>query len=473
MVERAKLGCKICQFGTRLALPRGHRVSGPDNAKKPVGMNKCGLDTVQIALMQANTPRADLTIAESGGRAHVEKNPKSWYRYNQKFQQFLDRKCTCSMMSERDLIDFFLQSDLLRPGDIVDREVYFSGSSRRNKNQRVHVSGSPSFFVKQQSGGQTGNGTLAREVAVYRFLSQHEALPRLRKAIPRCFTPHEPSRSMVVLDLTPNAVTLFDYHRQRRSLSKLLFRQLGSVMSELHSIDLSEIPSEVSSSFRPLPFDFCELPASIVFDASMGNLELVRLVQSSPPILRHLNRLREEWHPVSLIHGDLKSDNLLASATMGASRKSRLTVVDWEFCSLGEPLWDVGSVLADCISMWIDSIPLSGDMTEEMWVEFARFPLKRMEPAISCFWSAYFRSQLNNISDGAILLKQAIGYSAARILQFAYESTQTVTNVDGRAACYVQIAENLFERPLEAAVQLFGISPDARRWFDEPVSRSA
>jgi aminoglycoside phosphotransferase (APT) family kinase protein len=358
------------------------------------------------------------------------------------------------MLREDAAVEYLMELGLIGVREIVGSGVSIFGSSRKNCNYKIVVSDGSSYFLKQNPGSSRGTGTLVREAEAYGYLSR-SSLQLIRRALPRAIH-SDPEKNILVLELKGGASDLREYHVKRRVLSKTLLRQLGRILSDLHSVDIIQLPSGLTSYFRPLPLDFLQLPASIFYEASAGNLEVVRLVQGHEGIRVGLSRLAADWEPTALIHGDVKWDNCLACATPGASRMSRLFLVDWEFCSVGDPLWEVGSVLAECIVTWLNSIPLSSDMSEDFWVESARFPLERMHPAIAAFWLAYFRQQKPSVD----IVQRAVCFCAARILQTAFESSQLATSLDGRAICYLQVAANLFERPLEAGALLLGLPLD-------------
>jgi hypothetical protein len=140
-----------------------------------------------------------------------------------------------------------------------------------------------------------------------------------------------------------------------------------------------------------------------------------------------------------------------------------LKFVDWEFASFGDPLWDVGSVLASYLTYWVDSMPLEdGSATEEAALH-ARHPVESMQPAIAAFWQAYTGPATSpGANSGATFLK-AVRYCAARLLEVAYGETQVSQAVSSRALVLTQLSLNLLKQPAESTWEVLGVRLPVQR----------
>ena len=89
--------------------------------------------------------------------------------------------------------------------------------------------------------------------------------------------------------------------------------------------------------------------------------------------------------------------------------------------------------------------------------QLTRFPLERMRPAIRAFWGAYARERGLPADETREALLLAVRYSAARLLQTAFEQMQSAPRVTGNIVCLLQLSWNVLERPAEAATRLLGL----------------
>jgi aminoglycoside phosphotransferase (APT) family kinase protein len=201
--------------------------------------------------------------------------------------------------------------------------------------------------------------------------------------------------------------------------------------------------------------DFCGM--------SGGAVSLVRMIQQSDDLCDTLDLLRGGWLRSAVIHSDLKWDNCVVLPGRG-SAATAVKLVDWEFARIGDPDWDVGSMLANYLSTWLLSIPTVGDDADMATVvPLAALPIERMQPAVGTFWAAYTATAKLAPAESASRLLRAVRYAGARLVQTAYEQSQPRASVTEHVVRLLQASVNVMRRPHEAAAQLLGIDlPDAR-----------
>ena len=99
-----------------------------------------------------------------------------------------------------------------------------------------------------------------------------------------------------------------------------------------------------------------------------------------------LDALGAEWRFDSLIHGDMKWDNVLV---FPAPAGLDFRIVDWEMADCGDAGWDVGAVLQSFFSTWIMSMPIGSGLPPEAYIGMASQPLEAMRPVLKAFWQSY------------------------------------------------------------------------------------
>ena len=189
-------------------------------------------------------------------------------------------------------------------------------------------------------------------------------------------------------------------------------------------------------------------------DASSGNLQAVRIMQSFPAFGALIDALTEEWRPSCLVHFDVKGDNILLSAERGA-RSGWL--IDWELAALGDPAWDVGAMFADYLGVWLWSIPITGEHPPAHYLSLARLPSTRLQPALRAFWELYRLVRgLTGRAASAFLLA-ATRYCAVRLIQRVHEQTREAVDLLANAICQLQLSWNILREPELACVHLLGL----------------
>ena len=181
---------------------------------------------------------------------------------------------------------------------------------------------------------------------------------------------------------------------------------------------------------------------------SAGALDVLVLLQRSAPLCAHLDRLCVPPSRETLIHGDVRLENVIAASASGAR------LVNWEFAGAGEGLWDVACFVASCLGAWLWSIPQIPAVSPERLVNEATLPLAAIRPGLGAFWTAYeARSQI----DPAAGLRRCIDLAAVRLVQLAVEAAAETEDLRAVSVMHLQVALNMLERPAAASPELLGL----------------
>jgi aminoglycoside phosphotransferase (APT) family kinase protein len=228
-------------------------------------------------------------------------------------------------------------------------------------------------------------------------------------------------------------------------------------LAALHQIPLAAVAPPSVTPFYAVPFMLPRPPFSQLHEYSNGTLRLIRTVQQFPAFTELLDTLRDGWRNDTLIHADIKWDNCLLVAPPGSTRKTRLKIIDWELAAPGDPCWDVGAIFNDYLTCWLQSIPITGEAPPEQFLQLARYPLDRMQPAIRAFWQAYWQGMDLDPATADAWAVRAVRYGAARLLQTVFEYSQFRMGLTGNMICMLQLSLNMLRQPETAARQLLGL----------------
>jgi hypothetical protein len=357
------------------------------------------------------------------------------------------------VLQQSEVIRYLLDRRLLDPSTIVDGRVVVRDASSRNCIFLVDGSDTASFVLKQGTSPQ-GVAAVAYEASVCKSLSDRGE--RLAIYLPTV-KEYDEAAQILIFGKLSGANDLRHHQVRTGRFSKALAAAIGDALAALHRETAGSAPAS-KDELIPWVLSVHQPSLAIFREVSSASLELIRIAQSAPQFGELLDALRQGWKASSLIHHDVKWDNLLrCSAGKGARPRCGLKLIDWEGAQFGDPRWDVGSVFGQYLSLWLLSIPITGRDPPERFPELARFPLSRMQPAMAAFWSAYRKRTDLHGSRCAEWLSTAIGYAGARLIQSAFEAAQLAPHLDSSMVLHLQLASNMLARPREAIVHLLGI----------------
>jgi aminoglycoside phosphotransferase (APT) family kinase protein len=181
---------------------------------------------------------------------------------------------------------------------------------------------------------------------------------------------------------------------------------------------------------------------------------LSAIVQQHPEFQTLLDAIGAEWRFDSLIHGDMKWDNVLVFPI--ASGDLDFRIVDWEMADLGDADWDVGAILQSFLTVWILSMPIASGLPPERYVAMAAQPIELMRPVLQAFWKAYAATRGFAEAEHKRALERSMRFGAARLVWSVFEQRLYMTQLDPAALALLQVSLNILKNPAQAVVDLLG-----------------
>ena len=333
-------------------------------------------------------------------------------------------------LTEASVLHYLVERNFAGLEAVVDGQFTVRNLSYRNYNFGV-ACGRREYLVKQpKKWTGSGRGSIDSEASFYWHVRTDPRFLPLRPLVPESYG-YDPLDSVLILKFLPNQTAL---HHATDRFSPETARLAATAMAALHGEMRSAKISQLFPAAVPWIFSIHEADPDKLEDATEGQRELVRLVRKYPAFGRAVESLKSEWRAQALIHGDWKLSNCLVSAA-----RDRLSMVDWEFASWGDPLWDAGTVLQSYWSFWARSPD--------------EHPIEEIRPALSAFLETYARETGAAVPD---ILVPVIRFAGARMVQTAYEALIRAEEITAGAVRLAQASLNILTSPERAAADLLG-----------------
>jgi aminoglycoside phosphotransferase (APT) family kinase protein len=251
---------------------------------------------------------------------------------------------------------------------------------------------------------------------------------------------------VLVTGLITGCRSLNELLMRDRKLERAHARTAGTVLAHLHNRAISQ--DGRSATTRPHTLALNRPHFSLLRNLSPANMRLLEPVQRDLDLSAGLDGLRADWRPEVLIHGDAKLDNIIVSP--GA-----FVLVDWELATLGDPRWDVGTLISSILSAWIASMPVAHGADPVLVADQAWLPTSQVQAGARGVWHAYARARA--LDPQGSFRDEMIAYCGGRLIQTAYEYMQHAPRPRADAIYMIQIAANILRDPAQAADFLLGV----------------
>jgi hypothetical protein len=347
---------------------------------------------------------------------------------------------------------FLMSRGLLSPDAIVAGDLVVLDASRRNRNFKIIRSGRPGLFIKQIREMQPDAvTTLRREAGCYERAREDPVLSRL---MPRLLA-YDAERHLLVLELLSEAESLADHHARERTWPAEIGRMLGGGLGIYHAH-----AGRIADDERMRALFARQIPVVLNWQyyghAALGQYgrigpALSALMRQHPEFEALLDAIGREWRFDSLIHGDMKWDNVLIFPASGGLD---FRIVDWELADLGDADWDVGAVLQSFLTVWIMSMPIASGLPPEHYVAMAAEPIEPMRDVLRAFFEAYAHTRGFSAAERRPALERSMRFGAARLAWSAVEQRLYVGQLDMAALALLQVSLNILKDPAQAVKDL-------------------
>ncbi|MBD2167798.1 phosphotransferase [Calothrix membranacea FACHB-236] len=189
-------------------------------------------------------------------------------------------------------------------------------------------------------------------------------------------------------------------------------------------------------------------------------LKFFVLYQRYDSLGQGIAQLSQAYKPCCLTHNDLKLNNILLRNGWEESLDSAGTIriIDWERSAWGDPAYDLGTMIASYLQIWLSSLVISQSLDIQEALRLAIVPLEYLQPSITAFIKAYFRKFPEIIEHRPDFLKLAIQFAGLALIQQIQAMIQYQKSFGNMGICMLQVAKSLLCRPEQAISTVFGMT---------------
>jgi aminoglycoside phosphotransferase (APT) family kinase protein len=356
-------------------------------------------------------------------------------------------------------VTYLLDLGLLDLPSLVRHGLQVEEVPGRNRNFRVIGGPGREFFLKQAPRGEIGtSGPLAVEASLYEWIAADGGATALRPLFPRR-RHYDPERSILVLDLVTEAAhpDVLEDEAAPHYLAALR-RLVATALAECHRLS---VPRDLAVGVAlpdaaPWIFDLTRPAPASLRELAPAQLSVIQSVQAQPALEAALDRLRDEWRPSRLVHGDFKWSNVLVQQD-SAGTPVRVVLLDWEMAQLGDPAWDVGAAMHAFIAEAVLGLELTDGTSAEAAAELLGGVISRHLPAHRDFWSGYLAAARLTDAEAEAFQHRLALHVGARLLKSAYEWSQAEVRMPRSAAAVLQLGINMLLGPAVAREVVLGL----------------
>ncbi|KYC37648.1 aminoglycoside phosphotransferase [Scytonema hofmannii PCC 7110] len=344
----------------------------------------------------------------------------------------------------------------------------------KNFNLLLSLSESRKILVKQERRDRKGKtaGEFLREWRIHSFLQEFPELSQISGWVSEVLH-YDARESIIVFNYLVDYRDLMEFYTKENIFSTVIAEEIGKILGKIHcrtfnrqeyrdflatyeDLKNDSIPNVVSHLERITPEIFGLVPAD--------GLKFFTLYQRYDSLGTAIAELTAASCVSCLTHNDLKLNNILLSSSWeqallkaDSPNTSILRLIDWERSCWGDPAFDVGTLIASYLQLWLNSLITRKEMSIDESLKMATTPLEQLQPSLVALVSAYFTEFPEILQHRPDFLNRIIQFSGLVLIQQILATIQYQKSFGNTGICMLQVAKSLLCRPQASIPTIFGI----------------
>jgi len=364
-------------------------------------------------------------------------------------------------LTATNVFHYLRDTALVSERDVLEENFAVVEVGRRNRNFKILRGRGGSLFVKQVPLVHPETVSSFIKEAACAQIAAEAAEPSALRAVTPQLKRYDPETHVLAYGLLESAETLAELVVRNGAIPLPLTGRLARTLAACHletarPAALSRVAAALSGQ-PPWVLVIGQNAEMVMPNMNQGRRQVVDAIRATPELYHGLLDLQTRWRRLCLIHGDMKWDNVLLVTLPDGKQELRL--IDWELADLGDPLWDLASLLGSFLQHWLLNIPLQhmqGDLQQAL--THAPVPIAAVQGAARELWTGYLSAARGELPVGIEFFADTVRLVGARLVLLAFELLPNEAALTPHAAFALQLARYLLAQPVQAASDLLGVS---------------
>jgi Phosphotransferase enzyme family len=337
----------------------------------------------------------------------------------------------------------------------------------KNFNLLLSIDRDSQLLVKQERHNQVGKaaGEFLAESQVHKLAEDFPALSYWKSSISELLH-FDRDNSILVFRYLTDYQDLMRFYTEEHTFDDRIAAQIGTVLATFHrdtynraiyrlALGKDRQQSEtsiVTALIRSLEHLTPEIFGIVPDDG----LKFYALYQRYDSLGQALVELGDAMRACCLTHHDLKLNNILLHNQWEQPESQIVRIIDWERAAWGDPAFDLGTLIASYLQMWLGSLVVSKSLSIEESLSLAITPLDRIQPSIAALTRTYLQSFPTILIDRPDFLQRVVQFAGLGLLQGIQAGIEYQKTLGNSGIAQLQVAKSLLCHPDRSMPTVFG-----------------
>ncbi len=368
------------------------------------------------------------------------------------------------LLSSNNVFEYLVQQGLCTSKD-YDTEHVESRISK-NFNLLVTLKNGKKLLVKQESCPQEGSVSdeFISDWKIAQFINRFEEVSFLKELSSR-IVHFDHEHGILVSEYLDEYCDLDDFYTQGNFFPDRIAALIGKNLATIHQSTLNNnqhkefFCKNLAKPENYHPDKLTRIGPDIFGSISLDGMQFFVLFQRYESLREGMIEAIKDFTPCCLAHNDLKPANILLHRDWESDPESSIIrFIDWEFSTWGDPAFDLGSVIANYLHIWLRSLVVSRAISITESLRLAVTPLEYLQPSMVEVMRAYLNQCPEILGYKPQFIQQVMSFSGLVLIQTIQTSIQEQKPFDNIDICMLQVAKSLLCNPKQSVQTIFGVS---------------
>jgi Phosphotransferase enzyme family len=367
-------------------------------------------------------------------------------------------------LSSENVFEYLVQQGLCTSEDYGPEHI--ESKSSKNFNLLVTLKNTQKLLVKQEACPQEGkvSDEFLNDWKIHQFINEFEGVSFLKELSAR-IVHFDHNHGILVSEYLDEYHDLGDFYTQGNFFPDQIAALIGSNLATIHQSTLNNhqhrdfFCKDLSMPEHYYTHKIMKIGPEVFGSISSDGMQFFVLFQRYESLREAMIEAIKSFTPYCLVHNDLKPANILLHVHWEDNPEaSIIRFIDWEFSTWGDPAFDVGSVIANYLKIWLDSLMISASISITEALHLAGTPLEYLQPSMVEVIRAYLKRFPEILEHQPQFLKQVMRFSGLVLIQKIQTSIREQEPFDNTDICMLQVAKSLLCSPNQSVQNIFGVS---------------
>lgn len=368
------------------------------------------------------------------------------------------------LLTSANVADYLLEKNLCQfHTDKLQIELV----AAKNFNLLVTFEDGQQLLIKQErhnKEGKTAN-EFQKEWQIQDFISQFPELEKLRSFFPVVLH-YDQENSIIVFRYLEDYRDVANFYTKENTFPLEIASSIGQAIATVHQATfnhknyqdffIADTDNISSNQVKHLGQGLSKITPEIFSIVPADGLKFFALYQRYDSLGKAIAELGNNFVPSCLTHNDLKLNNILIDNDWEDAETNIIRLIDWERSGWGDPAFDLGTLIASYVQIWLSSLVISSSLRIEESLKLATTPLEILQPAIANLTLSYLETFPEIIEQRPDFLLRTVQNAGFVLIMNIQAMIQYQKSFGNMGIGMLQVAKSLLCRPERSIPTLFG-----------------